>query len=102
LSKGPAVNQSGAGVSLCPPIRRLLNGHLAMIARVRLDYGDAITAVDALLYRYGFMVEEWPGFVSRDLFRFSLEVYSLEGVNVRNSLLIVDGYMGKLEVAYLS
>jgi hypothetical protein len=73
-----------------------------MIGRVRLGYSDALTAIDALLYRYGFMVEEWPGFVSHDLFRFSLEVYSLEGVNVKNSLLVVDGYMGKLEVAYLS
>jgi hypothetical protein len=73
-----------------------------MIARVRLDYGDAIRAVDALLYRYGFMIDEWPAFLSHDLFRFNLEVYSLEGVNVKNSMLVVDGYLGKLEVAYLS
>lgn len=97
-----AVEQSGAGVRLVPPVRRLLNDHLAMVGRMRLDYGDAVRAADSLLWRYGFYVKEWPSFFSSDLFHFNLDLFSLEGVPVSNSMLVVDGYQGKVEVAYLS
>jgi hypothetical protein len=112
VKNGRAVNQSGVGVRLCPPIRRLLNRHLWEIGVAKLEFSKAVQAIDSLLYRYNYHVEEWPEFIGSELFRFTLPLFycwdektqSAIGLYdlVVNSVLVVDGYMGKLEVAYLS
>jgi hypothetical protein len=98
---GAAVYRSGDGVKLVPSIRRLINHRLAEIGKARMDYSEAIKAIDLWLIEYGLYIREFPDVISSDLFRFNVDLFS-EGLPVKNSLLVCDGYMGKLEVAYLS